>query len=147
VVLDGETEIEGPERFPGCQLYDVAFAANNVAFPPAQNEVSFETESGGAAVTVTTTESIAVHPKEFVAVTVYVVVVLGVAVGFAVFAPVSDPDGFQLYEFPLGPDARRIVLPPLQTDTSGLAVTVAVEIFTVTLSVAVHPFASVTVNV
>ena len=54
---------------PGIQLYDVAPEATRVALPPEQNVVSLETVSGGAAVTVTITVSVALQPNVFVAVT------------------------------------------------------------------------------
>jgi hypothetical protein len=69
--------------------------AVSVAEPPAQNAVSFDMVSGGEGVTVTVTESKAKQPKEFVPVTVYVVVTEGLAVGFAVFAPTSEDEGDQ----------------------------------------------------
>lgn len=109
--------------------------------------VSLDTVSGGAGVTVTITESVAVQPSELVAVTVYVVVANGVAVGLAVEAPVSVPFGVHAYVFPFGPEAKSTVLLPGQMLTSGLPVTSALEMVTVTLSVAVQPLASVTVSV
>ena len=70
--------------------------AKRTTLPPAHNVVSFETEIGGAAETVTITESVAVHPIAFVATTTKVVVVVGVADGFAVNAPTSVALGVQL---------------------------------------------------
>jgi hypothetical protein len=50
--------------------------------------------------TVTMTWSVAVHPAEFVVVTVYVVVTNGFAVGCAAVAELSPVVGVQAYVFP-----------------------------------------------
>lgn len=94
--MEGDTETVLPGMLPGFHVYVVAPDTVMVAIPPVQNDVSAEATIGGAEVTCTSTESTAVHPNELVAVTVYVVVTIGVAVGFAVVAPVSEPEGCQL---------------------------------------------------
>ena len=96
MVFTGLTLIVLPDKLPGLQEYVVAPVAVRIALPPLHNEVSFETVIGVGVVTCTVTESVVVHPIEFVAVTVYVVVTVGLAVGLDVFAPTNDPEGNQL---------------------------------------------------
>ena len=143
VVFTGETDIVCWPTLPGFHVYDVAPVAVRLAAPPLQSEVSFEAVICGAEVTCTVTESIAVQPKLFVAVTVYVVVTAGLAVGLDVFAPVSDPLGSQLYVCPFGPEATITVVLPVQMLVDGLTATVATEIFMLTISESEHPLASV----
>jgi hypothetical protein len=96
--------------------------------------------------TVTVTSSVAVHPfAVFVAVTVYVVVEEGFAVGFAAVASLSPVVGLHEYVTPLTAVAPIVVLVPSQIEMSLPASAAGAVVFSVTviLSVSVHPFAAV----
>ena len=91
------------------------------------------------------TVAVAVQPLGAVTVTVYVVVVEGVAVGLLIVELFREEAGNQTYVPP--PVAFRVVFPPLQTVALVvLAVALAVFTLTVTVVVPVHPLASVTVS-
>ena len=97
---------------------------------------------------LTTTTSVLVQPFTSVTVNVYEVVEVGVAVGLETVPLLSVDDGVQLYVLPLLVPFST-VLDPLQTVTSGPALTVGGG-FTVTVTIAVdeHPaFVTVTVYV
>jgi hypothetical protein len=92
----------------------------------------------GKGCTLMKTVAVLVQPYWLVPVTVYVVVVVGVATGFAQVVQLSPVAGAQLYE--LTPDAVMFTLLPLQMPiTEGMALTV-VPTFTTTVSLYVlHP--------
>jgi len=85
--------------------------------------------------------SLAVQPFALVTVTLYTVVVLGDTLILCVVAPV-----FQANDTAFALDALTVVLEPKQMVWSGPTLTLALPTVTVTLSVAVQPFALVTVT-
>ena len=105
---------------------------------------------GGVVSTFTVTTSVALHPFAPVTVTVYVVVVLGLAVGCAIVVELSPVEGDQLYVLPTIAAVPIVVEVVVQFKSILLpasAVGGVVSTFTVTTSVALHPFAPVTVTV
>jgi hypothetical protein len=101
----------------------------------------------GYAFTVIITVAVLVHPVPAVPVTVYVVVVVGVAVTVAPVVEDKPVAGLQLYvAAPLA--VSETLLPIHSVADEGVTVTVGV-VFTVIIAVAVfvHPFASVPVTV
>ena len=103
--------------------------------------------------TVTVTVAVTAGEQPSVAVTVYVVVPAGLAVGLAMFALLNPAAGLHEYvygpPFPLDANALIPVLAPGQIDAVPVAITLN-NGFTVTVTVtpgAAHPFASVAVTV
>jgi hypothetical protein len=101
----------------------------------------------GKAFTVTVAWSVFTHPFESVPVTVYVVVVDGLAVTLAVFVALNPVDGLHTYvDAPL---AVKVVLKPSQIIASEPALTLGnwLTVTEVTALVEEHPFAvTVTLN-
>jgi hypothetical protein len=97
---------------PPVQEYVLAPVAASVMFTPWQTVWSTPPFTIGRGFTVTTTASVAVHPKGLVAVTVYVVVEDGFAVTLEPLVPLKPVAGDQVYEDP--PVAVKVALPPAQ---------------------------------
>jgi Zn-dependent protease len=100
--------------------------------------------------TFTVIISVAVHPFALVTVTVYVVVAVGFAIGCAVFVALNPVDGLHEYELlatPIVPIVAEVVMQFKFLSTPALTVGGAVFTITTTASVAVQPFALVTVTV
>jgi hypothetical protein len=77
----------------GSQVYDVPPEAESVTAAPLQMATSTPAFAIGAGFTVTITVDDAVHPFAPVTITVYVVLVAGVATGLAAVALLSDAAG------------------------------------------------------
>jgi hypothetical protein len=132
----------------GVQLKLVAPLAVNVTLLPAQIvELDGEILTVGMVFTVTGTEAVAVHPLAAVPVTVYVVVVAGVAVTTAVLVAESPVDGAQLYV--LAPLAVSVTLLPIQIAGADGLMSMVGAAFTVTVTteVPIPPKASVPITV
>ena len=99
--------------------------------PPAQIVAAPLAVTVGSGVTVTITDAVAEHPKD-VPVTVYVLVTVGEAIGFAIFVALNPVAGDHVYVVP--PFASNEVFVPLQivtsgeTDTEGIGLTVTVTV-------------------
>ena len=79
----------------------------------------------GFGLTVMVTEAVLIQPSGFVAVTVYVVVVVGFAVTLAVLVALNPVDGVQLklsYEGSLAEAPFKVTLPPAQNVVGPLGV-------------------------
>jgi hypothetical protein len=100
----------------GLHKYEPAPVTLSVVDCPAQMVSSGVTERTGGGLTVTVTCCDAEHPSEF-PVTVYVVVVKGVAVALEPVEELSDADG--LHEYVFAPEAESIALCPTQTVSLG----------------------------
>jgi hypothetical protein len=114
--------------------------AFKVVLPPLHTFTSAPKFTVGLAFIVTTTTSVAVQPL-LVAVTVYMVVAVGFAVGFEIVALFKPVVGVQLYVVfadeaePICADAPAQMIASEPAFTVGAGFTV-----TTTTSVAVHPF-------
>ena len=139
VVEAGEAVTDEPvvELSPvaGLQVYELAPVAVSVVDCPAQIAAG-ETEITGGGIIVTVTCAVAVHPF-LIPVTVYVVVVVGVAVTEAPVVLLNPVGGDQLYVVAL-PLAVRFTLCPKQMEVFGVTDTVGGWL-TVTVTCAVHP--------
>jgi hypothetical protein len=127
-----------------------------VEAPPMESGTEFplqiESLEGVAAITgigntFTLIESTPVHPPESLAITVYVVVTVGVAVGLTQVVQVNPLEGCQLYVWP--PCARREILFPRQTESLGGTIVIVggTGLPTVTTVVSPHPLLSITMHV
>jgi hypothetical protein len=99
----GETLTVVPLREPGIQVYVVAPVPVIEVDVPAQivAEVVVVPTAGGVLLTVTSTLSVAVHPfAVLVTVTVYVVVDVGLAIGWAIFVALNPAEGVHVYVLP-----------------------------------------------
>ena len=117
---------------------------------PAQIETSEPAAAVGGCRTVTTTVSSPIHPLASVTVTIYGVVVVGLAVGLATVAELSPVVGAQEYVYGVLPP-EAVGEPPITADPPGqIAVSApadavgGVSTVTVIVSRLRHPFASVT---
>ena len=121
VVEAGEAVTDEPvvELNPvaGLQVYELAPVAVSVVDCPAQMDAG-GTEMTGGGFTVTVTCAVAVHPF-LVPVTVYVVVLVGVAVTLAPVVALNPVAGDHAYEIEL-PDAVRLTLCPWQIEVFGV---------------------------
>ena len=79
----------------GLHLYDEAPEAKREALVP-KHMAALGTTISGSGWTVTVVDPVAVHPNEFVARAVYVVVIPGVAIGDAQFVHDNPRAGVQL---------------------------------------------------
>ena len=118
----------------------VAPLAVKLVLAPVQMLVLEDTVTVGKVFTVIVTVAVFVHPLELVPVTVYVVVVVGLAVTVAPVVELNPVDGVHAYV--VAPLAVRLVEFPVHILVLDETVTVGNE-FTVTVFVAtlVHPFA------
>ena len=130
----------------GDQVYVFAPVAFNVADEPAHIVLSVPPLIIGCGLTVTVTLAVLVHPFASVPDPVYIVVVVGLAVGLAQLVHDKPVAGDQMYvlapvAFNAADDPAHITLlaPPL---TVGLGLTV-----TVTLAVPAQPLVPVTLKV
>src|SRR5262249_25466852 len=101
-------------------------------------------DTTGGGLTVTVTCAVAEHPPD-VPVTVYVVVLAGLAVTEDPVVELNPVAGDQVYV--VAPLTVRVAGWPMQAETLGEIVKVMLLTVTVTCAVAVQPFASVAVTV
>ena len=121
------------EVAPALQIYVVAPPAVKVALVPIQI-VGEVTVTVGKGVTVTVASAVPVQPP-VVPVTVYVVVVAGVA--SAVFTPVEEAPAVQVYVVP--PLAVKLAVCQLQIVGEFTVTTIAADTVTVATAVPVQP--------
>lgn len=145
-VADGVADVVLLNPVDGLHKYVPPPPAVNMVDAPLQIVTFALVVAVGAVFTVITTVDVAVHPLEFVTVTVYVVVALGVATGVGEVELLNDPEGDQAYDTP--PLAANVVDEPLQILTADPALAIGKELtVTVTEFVEVHPFTSVPTTV
>ena len=120
----------------GLHVYEFAPDAVSAADCPIHIGAGVGTVITGAGLTVTVTCAVAVHPT-LVPVTVYVVVLVGVAVTEVPAVLLSPVGGDHVYVVAF-PDAVRLTLCPWQIEVLGLTLTIGSG-FTVTVTCAVHP--------
>jgi hypothetical protein len=124
----------------------VAPEALRVVVVPLQIETALPAVTTGKGLTVTVTNAVSLQPVPAVPITVYVVVLTGVATGFVAVSLLSVADGLHRYAVP--PPAESVVFVPAQiAELALLAVTMIPLTFTVTTSVAEQPLRSVPVTV
>ena len=130
----------------GDQLYVVPPLAVSVVEVPVHIATDAPPLMVGKALTVTVFVPVLIHPLASVPVTVYIVVVVGLAVMPEPVVAVRPVDGDQLYVVP--PPAVSVVEVPVHiaTDEPPLMVGSAFTV-TVLVPVLIHPFASVPVTV
>lgn len=134
------------KELAGDQTYPVPPVAVNPVVVPEQIETALPALIVGKGFTVTVTTDVLVQPPPAVPTTVYVVVVVGLATGFAIVELLNVAEGVQAYV--VAPVAPNVVEEPLQmAELTLLAVTVIPPTVIVTTSVAVHPPASVPTTV
>jgi hypothetical protein len=129
---------------PGDQVYVVAPLAVSVVLVPS-HIVAGGTLITGLGFTVTTTVIVLVQPAADVPVTVYVVVVAGLAVTDVPVVPLSPVPGSQVYvDAPVGVNVADVPshIVAAGTVTTGIGLTV-----TITVEVLVQPAADVPVTV
>jgi hypothetical protein len=116
---------------------------------PEQTRVSVRVTFAESGVTITVIVSVPWQPVGLVAVTIYVVVPTGLAVGFEQLLHVKFVDGDHEYVLPPDTPVTVIKVEPLwQMLTSGPAFNAKAEVIvTVEVAVLLHPFPSVPITV